>query len=98
MGLIFETGQRWGRLSPDQLIEKRAGLRPYAVAIEKRLHLRFTFSLHVSRLHCVLLLQCLNAVGHLWKRGPTVGVNIGGLAASVYLLFRTAALFKGAQE
>lgn len=38
--------------------------------------------------------KCLNAVGHLWKRGPTIGINIGGLAASVYLLFRTTVLYK----
>ena len=50
------------------------------------------------RLYFVLLLQSLNAVGHLWKRGPTIGINIGGLAASVYLLFRTAALFNGSKE
>lgn len=34
-------------------------------------------------------LQALSRMGHIWRKGQTVWVNVGGLHAAVYLLRRT---------
>lgn len=41
------------------------------------------------------MLQALYAVRQWWRRSATVNVNIGGLAACVYLLHRTALVYSG---
>jgi len=35
-------------------------------------------------------MKSLQPFGGLWRRGPTVGINIGGLASCIYLLYRTS--------
>ncbi|KFV70043.1 THUMP domain-containing protein 3, partial [Dryobates pubescens] len=37
----------------------------------------------------VCALQALSRLGHIWRKGQTVWVNVGGLHAAVYLLRRT---------
>ena len=34
--------------------------------------------------------KAINGLRKLWRKGPTLGINIGGLAAGVFLLYRTA--------
>ena len=34
----------------------------------------------------------------LWRRGPTLGINIGGLAAGVFLLHRTTRKYMTKEE
>lgn len=41
------------------------------------------------------MLHALKAVSQWWRRSATVSVNIGGLAACVYLIHRTAVVYRG---
>ncbi|ESO12385.1 hypothetical protein HELRODRAFT_62761 [Helobdella robusta] len=39
------------------------------------------------------LIKSMNMFKAYWKRGPTMSINIGGLSACVYVLYRTATTF-----
>ncbi len=45
-----------------------------------------------------LYFQTIAGLEGLWRRGTTVGINIGGLAACVYLLWRTDRRYMNREE
>lgn len=48
---------------------------------------------YMYNIHCYHF-QSLRLVSQYWQRGPTLGINVGGLAAAAYVLHRTGRAFR----